>query len=347
MLSSSVLSLALLLGTPSETPRLSGGFIQFWGSMKSPESMSEAQWQRFLQAMSDAKMRIIITQWSAYGSTTFVPRSDEFFDVTGALLRYAEKHDMDVYIGLRDDKDWWTGWKDKAYLDKLAEDTGRLAEEIHARYGRSPAFRGWYVPQEMSNLAYDDAQLKNLSAYFRKVSAKCHELAPGKPVAISPFFNPRIEGQKWLVSASENGRNYRRFLENSGLDIVLLQDGAGARGIKKEEIGERIVPYFRELRKACDATHVQLWANAESFEIVPGQPDPQKFWPTDIDRLLEQIRQEAPYVDGRLITFDLFHYMNPYGDLHDGEANVTFRKREKALYDAYKSRFSSGQKQNK
>lgn len=340
MLSPYLFSLALLLGAPSEAPRLSGGFIQFWGSMKSQASMSEAQWQRFLQAMADAKMRIIITQWSAYESTTFIPRGDEFFDVTGAILRFAEKHDMEVFIGLRDDKGWWTGWKDKAYLDKLADETARLAEQIHARYGKSPAFRGWYVPQEMSNLTYTDAQIENLSAYFRKVSDTCHELAPGKPVAISPFFSPRPES--WLVSAPVFGKNYRKFLENAGLDIVMLQDGAGARGIKKEEIAELVVPYFRELKKACDATHVQLWANAESFEIVSGQPDPQKFWPTTIDRLLEQIRQEAPFVNGRLITFDLFHYMNPYGDLHEGEANATFRQREKVLYEAYKSGLSGG-----
>jgi hypothetical protein len=161
-------------------------------------------------------------------------------------------------------------------------------------------------------------------------------------VAVSPFFNPLIKPGEPGFGDLDPGcfaTVYCQFLEHAGIDIVMLQDGVGTRGLKTGDLPVRVIPYFQAFQQLCRSKHVALWGNVENFEIVPGQPNMNDFWPTDIGRLESQIRATAPFVK-ELVTFDFFHYMNPYGYLHEDQSETVYRARERVLYNAYKNDFA-------
>ena len=58
---------------------------------------------------------------------------------------------------------------------------------------------------------------------------------------------------------------YGQILDQSGIDILLLQDSVGAQKWDTN-ILQRVAPYFQAFQNACKATGVQFWANLESFQ---------------------------------------------------------------------------------
>ena len=327
-----------------DRPRLAGGFIQYWEDMKTG-GMDEDKWGKVLDAMRDANLCVVIIQWTVKDGVRFVPDHEAFLDSTGIVLKYAQKNDMDVYVGLQEDSSWFARnkWRDTQFLATLSSDCRRLADAVQKRYGKYASFKGWYLSQEMWNENYTDVEIENLGKFFQELGDSCRGLAPplGRRVAVSPFYNPWVkvgEVGEGFLAAPEFAKTYRRFLDKAHLDIVMLQDSVGAKGVKVGDFTERVVPYYQAFRDVC-GQKVDLWGNVESFEIVPNQPDSYNYQPTDIGRFKEQIRVTAPFVENRLVTFDFFHYMNLYGYLHESPQQSIYRAREKILYDAYKSAF--------
>ncbi len=270
-------------------------------------------WRRELDAMRRARIDRIVVQWLREDQTDFIPADPKAVDPTEVLLDEADAHGMQVFIGLTMEAAWWNRWSDADYLDHAAADNLRIARKAWDRYGGHRSFAGWYVPQEMWDGAYSDDQIARLQAFFARVSAGCKALSHGKPVATAPFF----EGTAPPDSVE---RLYTRFLHGAGIDILMLQDGVGARGWD-DQVAEHTVPYFRAFRNACRADGVELWSDLESFRLAP-KPS-TGFLPADAARIGRQLAAEAPYVR-RFVTFDFFHYMSPYR----GAA-------QKALYQDY------------
>ena len=225
----------------------------------------------------------------------------------GIILDYADKHHMKVFVGLGSESDWWKRWSDAAFLEEIAGKDAALANDLWKRYGQHRSFAGWYLAEELWDGPYTNEQIDRLRSFLRKVSDHCRQLSGSKvkPVAIAPFFNGKVEPQKVE-------KIYARLLADSGIDIVMLQDGIGARGWDDEVTGQ-IVPYFRAFRNACLAAGVELWSDLESFARIPdpANPSSMQFVPTSADRIGRQLTAAAPFVQ-RFVTFDFFHYMSPH-----------------------------------
>lgn len=312
------LSLALTVtpaparGTPRPL-RLDGGFIQYQEWMM---RLNADAWHRELDAMRRAKMRIVVLQYLASGEQRFIPARAGATDPTAVILDYADRHDMEVYVGLSSDEGWWKQATDAAYLDGAARACLRLADEAWRRYGKHRSFAGWYLPQELWDASLDDGQIARLRGFFRRVSDGCKRLSGPRPVAIAPFFSG-------ISKPEVVERVYGALLEGSGIDIVMPQDGVGARGWD-DQVESRVVPYFRAFRGACLRAGAAMWSDLESFRRADTG---RGFQPTTAERVSRQITAEAPFVE-RFVTFDFFHYMSP----HRGEA-------QKRLYDDYVARF--------
>jgi sugar phosphate isomerase/epimerase len=289
-------------------PRLAGGFIQLQGWMM---DLSPDDWRRELEAMRDVGLETIIIQYLQYGRHSFIPSDDRATDPTREILRFADAHGMRVFLGTRADEGWWH-W-DADYLDQSLAERKRLIRTIHARYAAYRSFAGWYFTEEVSgNLSPDRARL--LRGYFRSQSDYCKALR-AQPVAFAPFFSH-------LTPLESMRRIYDELLDGAGIDVVMLQDGVGARGWDRD-LEERIVPFFRMFRAVCDRRGVALWSDLESFQ----RRDPAQeggLVPTSPARLIRQLRAVAPDVD-RIVTFDFFHYMSP----HRGA-------QQRRLYDGYR-----------
>ncbi len=285
---------------------ISATFIQYqtWMMRLTPN-----QWHRELDALAKAGIRTIILQRLQAGSTSFLPQNGHGIDATRIVLEYAQRHHMQVMLGLAEDDGWWRSLLDPEYLARLLKTNTGLAQTVWERYGASPAFAGWYIPQEPWDIQARDDQIAALAGYFASIASTCRALSGGKPVAIAPFFST-------LLSPDGFQQLYTQFLAHASVDLVMLQDGVGARNWD-HDLEARIIPYFAAMRQACTANGVTLWSDLELFRTQSG------FHPASIARIRRQFTAEAPYVRC-FAVFDAFHYLSPYR----GAA-------QRALYRAY------------
>lgn len=294
-----ILLASFLVVPPASPPvglRLEGSFLQYSDSMT---NRTFAEWRRELDAARAIGLRTIIIQWLSHGNHEYMPAGSGP-DPTEHILRYADAHGLRVFVGLRGDEAWWSNWKDAAYLDALAAASERIASLAWKRYGHHRAFAGWYIPTELWDAPFTDAQIAALRRFFRSISTHCKSLAGGKPVAIAPFFSG-------LTPPKRVSEIYAALLTDSNVDVLMLQDGVGARGWDTE-IEERVVPYYQAFRDACLAAGVELWSDLECFRLEDRKT--HAFGPAPAERILEQLAAEAPFVR-RFVTFDFFHYMSP------------------------------------
>lgn len=287
---------------------IEGTFLQFQTGMR---EVSSAQWAQELDAMCAVKIHTIILQWTqADGKNLFEPP-----DPFPAMLNLAHQRRMKFIFGLRHDNRWWSEWGNAEYLREEARESVALAREVYRRYGKHPAFAGFYIPYELWDGSFTDAQLKSLRELLHTVGTVCRQIAPNKPVFLAPFFagllSPERFEQLWL-----------KLLQGRPVDVVALQDGVGARGWD-DQIEERVVPYFAAMQRACRQQGVKLWCDLECFRLTNANPSRPQFAPASAERVMRQLRVVSPYVE-RVVIFDFYHYMSPYR----GEAH-------KALYEGY------------
>lgn len=292
-------------------------------------------WQTIAEKMQEAGMDVIVIQqleykekgdveparfYSMTDKPPFMPKAD---DPTEAILTVADKNDQaEVFIGLLDDKDWNFETPQKptkeleAYLldekKGVAAKSAALAERAWGLYRRRHrSFRGWYIPIEMWNFYLDKDDLKVrkkkievLRKFLRRVSDRLAALdkkdGVRRRVAIAPYFNPEIAPPDVTESI------YAELLDGAGVDIVMLQDGVGARGLDPNS--EVLRAYFNAFRTACKKVkgrEVKFWADIEIYKSETQQ--------SDVMTLKNQLMVESEYAE-KFVAWDFYQYMNPVVD---------------------------------
>jgi hypothetical protein len=280
--------------------RIAGGFVQFNPGIR---RMKRADWRRILGRMVAAGMDTVIIQRLAFNDPAglesyLLPRvpgtepstPDELSedDPTRAILEYADdpRHPMQVYLGLwmDNDRNWaydtplGTAESLRTYLRATARKNTLLAERAWKLYRGHRSFAGWYIPHELWNFPFGDpaqqperkAKTAALREFLGAISTACRALDAKdgrlRPVAISPYFNPALfepyAGPRIMAE------DYGEILQpESGIGIVMLQDGVGERQLTSANLEAKIAPYFDVFRKLTGepVRKLQLWANAESF----------------------------------------------------------------------------------
>ena len=251
--------------------------------------------------MQSAGINLVIIQFLKENKTSFLPKNSQAADPTNCILNYADKHKMQVFIGLETDDGWWMRFSDLSYLKQASGESCQIADRAWKLYGRHSSFAGWYIPQEPWDANCTHQITDYLGNFFHTISVHCKGLSGGKPVSFAPFFSHT--STPFAVEQA-----YKVILRRAGVDILMLQDGVGARGWDAN-IAENIIPYFRAFRNACLANGVRLWSDLESFSQTGKSGDPSE--PATVGRIERQFTAEAPYVK-TFVTFDFFHYMSPY-----------------------------------
>jgi hypothetical protein len=211
-----------------------------------------------------------------------------------ALLDEAARHALRVFIGLalaEGGNGDLQAAQDRAFVTAVIDASMTSATRVHDRYGASPAFAGFYLPLETWTPGFA-GELGLLPDYLRQVSRQCRNLAPSKQVAISPFISDLATDPKLTETT------YADVLTASEIDVVMLQDGVGARGIAVAAFETRVRPYFVAMKAATDAAGRQLWVNAESF--AGDAPAPR-------ERFQAQVAL-ARTVTPSVVTFDYTSY---------------------------------------
>ena len=279
----------------SSRPPIVGTFIQYEPWMM---KLDRAAWRRELDAMRGAGIELVVIQWLEFENERFFAAQDDA-DPTRIILDYCDAHGMRVFIGLSHADLWWSRLKDHDHLDRASARSVAVANEAWRRYGRHASFAGWYLPQELRDATYPLQYTLRIRTFYKMLGDRCRALSGGKPVAIAPAMSGTVSPKKF-------GQMYAALLPGSGIDILMLQDGVGARGWDAD-FERRIVPYFREMSDACRASRVALWSDVEIFRRGPNGAGSE---PADVERIKRQIDAVAPFVEG-FVMFDFFHYMSP------------------------------------
>jgi hypothetical protein len=281
---------------------ISGSFIQYQSWMM---QLNASKWRAELDSMYNAGIRTLVIQWLKCDQSRFFTIHAPGNDPTELILNYADTHGMQVHLGLYFEKEWWSQWSDRDYLNRVVAKNQVFATQVNVRYGKHPSFSGWYIPYELSDLDFDAQETATLNTFLRKFSSGLRKITKNRlPISVSAFFQGNMPA-KWVE------KNYSKIFEKSGIDILLLQDGVGAHNWNVS-MSEKLKPYFQAYRSAATKNHIRTWGVLENFstlkEVPAGHPVRS---PAEMSRLREQLKFHSAQGLERTLAFDFFHYMSP------------------------------------
>ncbi len=273
------------------------------------QNWGPAEWEQDFQHMRAAGIDTVILIRCGYGRWQTFPslvisREEGGYNPPADLVRLfldlSEKYGMAFYFGLYDSGRYWSEAGD---YRREVDINLRVIEEAWTRYGESPAFRGWYISQEVSR------KTSSIIELYARLGRHCKEVSGGLPTLISPY----IDGKKAIlssrsdlsraesVSLQQHRREWDEIFDGirGAVDIVAFQDG---------HVDYHELPaYFRVNKQLADRHGLRCWTNAESFD----RDMPIKFLPIKWEKL--RLKLEAAREAGleRAITFEFSHFMSP------------------------------------
>jgi Domain of unknown function (DUF4434) len=256
------------------------------------------RWRQELSVLRSVGVKLIIIQFSGDERGAYDGRGVE---PVGALLDAAADLDMSAFLGLHHDAAWPSD-------DAAARLPPPLDDPIAARAlahlcARSPACAGWYLPQEIDDGFWSSPErTAALRMHIARAAQALRAVAPGRPIAIAPFFTRALD-------ARAHASWWSSLLEAGTVDIVMLQDGVGTGRATPAQAGS----YLAELRPVLARLGVELWAVAELFRQVHGPPVDQAPFaavPIDPATLRRSLAVERPLVE-RVVAFAVLDYMDP------------------------------------
>jgi hypothetical protein len=250
------------------------------------------------QWVGDSKLKTTIYPTRLAGYT-----QSSSFDQVDLALSLANKHGIKVFLGLVFNDDWWQKeGSDRDWLLREAREMNAVADELYANYyPRYPeTFAGWYINWEMDNYAgYNQRERHktNMIEALQLVSDHLDNLNPALPSSIAPFFNT-VGG----ASARDYGQFWFQVMSQTGVDILMLQDGIGVNHADLEQLPE----WYRQVCAGVRAAGKACWSDLENFAT----DQEGTFIPAETARLIQQHQIAAQYVD-RIVTFSFLSYMSP------------------------------------
>ena len=211
------------------------------------------------------------------------------------LLSLADQRGMNIYLGsLLTWDDWSTGTEFAA----LRKYNRLVTQEILARYGQHASLQVWFFSQELwlnwiktSGAGYYGTTL--LKEFVSDMAA----LDRTKPVCAAVVFKKTGYNSMPDLTPSELQSVTTTFLQTSGLQILMPQDGAGADA-GAPPLAE-LPAYFQAFQSAVNAagTQTTLWSTVETFTSVANLPS-AKFPPASATRIQQQVNSVRPFVTG-------------------------------------------------
>ena len=271
------------------------------------QNWGPAEWDNDFQAMKAVGIDTVVLirsghkRWMTYPSQVLHTHQKCFIppvDLVRLFLDLSEKHGLAFFFGTYDSGYYWHRGEHQKEMDLHK----RVVEEAWNRYGTSPAFKGWYLTQEVSR------NVCNIVDIHASMGRFCKQLAD-LPVLISPY----IEGKKAIaveqsqivresgITPEQHEKEWNEIMAGitGAVDIVAFQDGH----VEFDELPE----FLAINKKLADRHGLECWTNSETFD----RDMPIKFLPIKWEKLLLKLQaaQQAGYE--KAITFEFSHFLSP------------------------------------
>ena len=267
---------------------------------------SVQQWSEEFSRLRQLGTRSLIIQWSQYDKVTFFPEGGEKDSLLHRVTAAATECGLDFYIGLTFNSDWLRPQNlDGKIVESALEESERIAAIIYQQFGQHRGFRGWYIPQELTDSFYTDDQRQLILDFFSSLTNLLHEFDMLKLVLASGYTSPEnnhlVKFTMWWI----------RVLEDSGIDILIFQDGAGTADQQK---WKAIEPYVEAISLIADEyTSNNIWFVVEIFTQIDGpniNNKPFRAEPANFDRVSQQLEMLGRF-GKKIVSFSYFPYMQP------------------------------------
>lgn len=288
--------------------QLTGTFLDEISHDIPSQNWGRAEWDRDFASMASVGIDTVILircghrQWITYPSPV-LQQSERCFapalDLVDLFLDLAAKYGMGFYFGTYDSGKYWQGEDHR----REVELSMRVADEVWTRYGRRPAFRGWYLSLECSR------RVAGLVELYARLGRHCKGLSGGLPVLISPWIDGRKAVSAFGAATSRaEGVSLRQHEQEwdgilggirGAVDIVAFQDGH----VEFDELPD----YLAVNRTLAQKHGLRCWSNVETFD----RDLPIKFLPIKWEKLLLKLRAAETAGLEKAITFEFSHFLSP------------------------------------
>ena len=291
--------------------RITGTFIDEVSHDILSWNWGEEDWDKDFAAMKSIGIDTVVVircgseRWTMYPSAVLEKHENAWrppLDLLELYLRLAEKYDMKLYVGTyHSNRDWLSAAYDvQAEVDLMKQ----VCDEIWQNYGKSKAFGGWYLSQEITG-----RESFNVVECFRQVGAHCKGMS-GLPTFISPGIRGSNIGtgnaalrRKNAVTPEEHYADWDWIMGEitSSVDSICFQSG--------HVLIDDMLPFMKINHKLSKKHGLNSWTNIESFGIH--RKGTTGLFPLRWQELLMKLEfaEEAGFE--KVITFEFSHFMSP------------------------------------
>lgn len=288
--------------------RITGTFLDEISHDIPHQNWGPEEWDLDFQAMRAIGIDTVILircgyrRWMTYPSQVLQEREGCYpppLDLVDLFLTLAEKYGMEFWFGTYNSGRYWH----QGQFQEEVDINLRVLDEVWARYGHRPAFKGWYLSQEVSR------RTGGIIDIYARMGRHCKEISGNLPTLISPW----IQGVKAVsaftgqtrqaqgITLEEHEREWNEIMAGiaGAVDIVAFQDGH----VEFDELAS-----FLSLNKALAERHgLRCWTNSKSFD----RDMPIKFPPIKWEKLLLKLNAAEQAGMEKAITFEFSHFMSP------------------------------------
>ena len=210
-------------------------------------------------------------------------------DMVQLFLDLGLKYNVKIYIGLFDTNNHWrlNNWDEEVAVNI------DLIYELNERYGKHPAFYGWYMCHEGSMGSHQTRIWKPLCQEIKKFDKV-------RPIMVSP----RYAGRKWTSYNPITPKVHKQHFE------VILEEMEGlidAYAPMDSHCGFNELNAFMEVTaEVMQKYGAQYWSNLETFD----RDMPWRFPPIEFAKLKCKLEIAEKYCS-KIISFELPHFMSP------------------------------------
>lgn len=260
----------------------------------------QSEWAKILDRFRDLGVRTVVLQYTGDEYGGYERRKSGASPVRD-LLDVANAKGIDVFLGLYADPSWPSRFDLDAPPPPLNDEPA--AQTFGELCRDHSACTGFYIPQEIDDSTWAlEPKRSLLRSWLERTSAQLRELAPGRLIAIAPFYTRAL-------SPEDHASFHADLLRNRPVDIVMLQDGIGSGHGSVESLGPRL----SAMRTSLESRSIRLYSVVELFDQESGPPRdelPFSARPAAFGRVYQALRAQMPHVD-RIVAFSVLDYMAP------------------------------------
>lgn len=272
------------------------------------QNWGREEWDRDFRTMKTVGIDTVILircgwkRWITYPSPVLQKERSCFqppVDLVEMFLELAGKYDMSFYFGTYDSGEYWH----QGQFQKEVDINRKVVDEIWVRYGDFPAFKGWYLSQEVSRKTHKIIDI------YASMGRHCKNISGDLPVLISPYihgvkavnaFGATMESKDG-ITPEQHEQEWNEILDgiSDSVDIIAFQDG---------HVDFAELPEYLQINKELASSHgMKCWTNSESFD----RDMPIKFLPIKWEKLLLKLKAAQIAEVEKAITFEFSHFMSP------------------------------------